>query len=355
MQKLVYENNFRERIDSFLTANFSYSRNFFHHIIERGWVLVNWKKVKKSYKLKQNDIIEIDNLERYLDSSFLEELPFVDIPIVLEKKDYLVINKPKWVLSHPNSIWDLSAPSVVAFLYQKYKELPSIWNFVRAWLVHRLDKETDWLMIVAKTEKWLEYFKNLFNKKSQLVEEILQELDKENPDYTKLEEIEENVGLKKFYRAKVELTPKWKTFLESITLPYYITELVKPKVPHAVEKMGITKIVKNEKWRVNNNLKNQINSEKWIMKNKEDSKWFENDILWYRKDNFLLTSSESSSDLFLQIITWRTHQIRYHLSQKWLPIVWDYLYWKESKTPMQLTAYKLDFVDVEGEKVSLEI
>jgi 23S rRNA-/tRNA-specific pseudouridylate synthase len=94
--------------------------------------LINNKPVKKSYKLKPNDIIQIENLERYLDSSFLEELPFVEIPVILEKEDYLVLNKPKGVLSHPNSIWDLSAPSVVAFLYQKYKDLPTIGNFIRA-------------------------------------------------------------------------------------------------------------------------------------------------------------------------------------------------------------------------------
>jgi len=127
MEKLIYQDDTPIRIDQFLTKNFNYSRNFFHHIIKRWWVLVNWRPIKKSYKLKKNDQIEIENLERYLDSSFLEELPFIDIPIVLEKEDYLVINKPKWVLSHPNSIWDLSAPSVVAFLYQKYKKLPSIW------------------------------------------------------------------------------------------------------------------------------------------------------------------------------------------------------------------------------------
>ena len=320
MQKVIYNWNW-ERVDTFLTQNFSYSRNFFHHIIKRWWVLVNWKPIKKSYKLKPNDRIEIENLERYLDSSFLEELPFIDIPIVLEKKDYLVINKPKWVLSHPNSIWDLSAPSVVAFLYQKYKDLPSIWNFIRAWLVHRLDKETDGLMIVAKTEKWLEYFKNLFNKKSQLVEEIIPEISKSNPDFSKLEKIEENVGLKKFYRAKVEITPKWKTFLKSITLPYYITEIVKPKVPHAIEKMGITKILGNDR-----------------------------ELTRKLSENY-----PTNFQISLQIITWRTHQIRYHLSKKWLPIIWDYLYWKESKIPMQLTAYKLEFIDPEWEKISLEI
>jgi len=313
MESFVYNLDSRERIDSFLTVKFNYSRNFFHHIIERWWVLVNWKKVKKSYKLKKNDNIEIDNLERYMDSSYLEELPFVEIPIIFEKKDYIVLNKPKWVLSHPNSIWDLSAPSVVAFLYQKYKNLPSIWNFIRAWLVHRLDKETDWLMIVAKTEKWLEYFKTLFNKKSQLVESILSELNIKKPDFDKLEKIENNVWLKKFYKAKVQLTKKWDAFLSSINAyPYYICEVVKAKVPYFKEKIWITK------------------------------------ILWQLQDGNIRI-------LDLQIITWRTHQIRYHLSSKWLPILWDYLYWVKNNEKMQLTAYKLEFVDVEWEKIILEI
>jgi len=329
MEEIIYSENFPIRIDQFLTKKLNYSRNFFHHIIKRWWVLVNWKPIKKSYKLKLNDKIQIENLERYLDSSFLEELPFIDIPIVLEKEDYLVINKPKWVLSHPNSIWDLSAPSVVAFLYQKYKNLPSIWNFIRAGLVHRLDKDTDWLMIIAKTEKWLNHFKNLFNKKSQLIEQIIPELSKDSPDLSKIEEIENKVWLKKFYKAKVNITPKWKKFLDSISLPYYIIEVVKPKVPYPIEKIWITKIVNSEKWIVNSSYLLSSNSS--------------SDLLW------------TSSDLKLQIITWRTHQIRYHLSKKWLPILGDKLYGLKENIPMQLTAYKLEFVDPENEKIILEI
>ena len=311
MEKFIYQWNW-ERIDIFLAKNFAYSRNFFHHIMKRWWILVNWKTTKKSYKLKNNDQIKIENLERYLDSSFLWELPFINIPIILEKKDYLVLNKPKWVLSHPNSIWDLSAPSVVAFLYQKYKDLPSIWNFIRAWLIHRLDKETDWLIIVAKTEKWLKYFKDLFTKKSQLVEKIIEEMNKKKLSNVEIEKLEEKILLKKFYKTNVNITEKWKQFLKSIKLPHYIIQTVKPKVPHYIEKMWITKII---------NIKNKTNS----------------------------------CNLILQIITWRTHQIRYHLSKNWLPIIWDKLYWNKENILMQLTAYKLEFIDVKWEKIELEI
>jgi len=288
-----------ERVDLWLTKHFSYSRNFFHHIIERWWVLVNWKVVKKSNKLKNGDIIEIDDLERFISPIILDEAPDIDIPIVKEEDDYLVINKPKGVLSHPNSIWDISKPSVVGFLYHRYSSLPSVGNFIRAWLLHRLDKDTDWLMIVAKTEKGLAHFKELFRMKSEW--ETLEEKDR--------------VLLKKWYRATVEIQPAWKVFLEKVgwKLPYIIQEVVKAKVPNMTPKMWITQIEKIEK------------------------------------------ISEKRAKLFLQIFTWRTHQIRYHLSSHWLPIVWDYLYWKEDREEMQLTAYRLEFQDLSWTIISLEI
>ena len=288
-----------ERVDLWLTKHFSYSRNFFHHIIERWWVLVNWKVVKKSNKLKNGDIIEIDDLERFISPIILDEAPDIDIPIVKEEDDYLVINKPKGVLSHPNSIWDISKPSVVGFLYHRYSSLPSVGNFIRAWLLHRLDKDTDWLMIVAKTEKGLAHFKELFRMKSEW--ETLEEKDR--------------VLLKKWYRATVEIQPAWKVFLEKVgwKLPYIIQEVVKAKVPNMTPKMWITQIEKIEK------------------------------------------ISEKRAKLFLQIFTWRTHQIRYHLSSHWLPIVWDYLYWKEDREEMQLTAYRLEFQDLTWTIISLEI
>ena len=301
MQEILYNGDWWDRIDSWLTSQFSYSRNFFHHIIARWGIQVNGKIVKKSFKLKVWDKIQIDELERYLSPIILDEAEQVDIPIVLEKEDYLILNKPKWVLSHPNSIRDANKPSVVAFLYQRYKDLPSYGNFIRAWLVHRLDKDTDGLMIVAKTEKGLQHFKSLFQEKSESFS---------------IEE-REKVPLQKYYRAVCEVTSKWEEFLSEIEkswLPYYIIEPVVAKVPNCVSKMWITKIL---------SLK----------------------MVW----NWLVR-------IYLQILTWRTHQIRYHLSNHWLPIQWDYLYWKENKKiQMQLTAWKLEYLDVDGEMISVEI
>ena len=298
MQKLIFEGE-SERIDTWLTKQFSYSRNFFHHILERKGVLVNQKVAKKSLKLKSWDQILIDELERYLSPIILEEAPKLDIPILKETADYLIINKPKGVLSHPNSIWDIAKPSVVWFLYHHYKNLPSIWNFIRAWLLHRLDKDTDGLMIIAKSEKGLEHFKALFKAKSES------------------EELEEKkaVPLKKWYHATCELTPQGEKFLAEISekLPFIISEEVRAKVPNYTPKRGITqieKIKKTEDWKV---------------------------------------------ELFLQIFTGRTHQIRVHLSNHSLPILGDYLYGKEAEVSVQLTAYQLEFKDPAGELITISL
>jgi 23S rRNA pseudouridine1911/1915/1917 synthase len=307
MQNLLYSWEW-ERIDIRLTKQFPYSRNFFHHIIERKGIWINKKLVKKSHKLKQWDQIVIDDVSRYLSPVILDEAPQIQIPIILEKSDYLVINKPKWVLSHPNSVWEVSYPSVVGFLYHKYKNLPTVGNFIRAGLLHRLDKDTDGLMIVAKTEKGLAYFKKLFQKKSE--SESVKD--------------KESTPLKKFYRATSHITEKGQEFLYQIAsqLPYYIQELVIPKIPHYLPKIWITKIFSLWSCLIN--------------KKESFKKW----------DTIVIN---------IEILTWRTHQIRYHLSNHWLPIVGDYLYGKQENSAMQLTAYKLQFTDPDWENQTLEI
>jgi len=319
-----------ERIDSRLTTQFSYSRNFFQHIIASGRLQVkstqrDWFAPKKSYSLQWWDIVRIENLERFLDGGILDECPVLEISrekelvkygdltkswhepfllIMQETLDYMVIYKPKGILSHPSSIWDVHKPSVVGWLYHYFQKewLPTMGSFIRAGLIHRLDKDTDGLMIVAKSEKWLAHFKHLFQEKS----------------WATTLEAKDAVPLKKFYRARCTLSLLWETFLSTITnnLPRYIDELVVAKLPHAkAPKQGITKILAVEH-----------------------------------------TFSGDEVELSLEILTWRTHQIRYHLSNHWLPIVGDYLYGKESEhESMQLTARKLIFKDIEWNTQIIEI
>lgn len=289
MEQIVFEWN-PIRIDVFLTKHFEMSRNFFHHLFENKFIMVNQKVVKKSYLLKNNDSIQLVDLKRFSWPLILDDAPNIELKILLEKDDYMIIYKPKWVLSHPSSIWDVKTPSVVGFLYHKFKSLPSIWNFIRAGLIHRLDKNTDWLMIIVKTEKWLAHFKSLFKMKSE--------------SHTILEK--EQVPLRKFYRAFSTINPIWSEFLTQISnkLPYYISEIVYSKNTFLKDyKLWITKVLDYE-------------------------------ILW-----------NSRVKLDLEILTWRTHQIRFHLSNHWLPIIWDDLYGWINDEQMNLTSYRLCFKD----------
>lgn len=101
-----------------LTRQFPYSRSFFHHLLEVGLITVVGAyrpefTPKKSYLLQQNDQITIATFMRYLDGGVLDETPAREIDIRHETDDYLVIYKPKGVLSHPTSIRNISVPSVV--------------------------------------------------------------------------------------------------------------------------------------------------------------------------------------------------------------------------------------------------
>lgn len=173
-------------------------------------------------------------------------------------------------------------------------------NFIRAWLLHRLDKETDGLMIVAKTEEWLAYFKKLFQAKS-----LAKSIDDK-----------EIVPLKKYYRALSYITHQGEEFLWAIDLPRIIAQIVKPKVPYYEPKLGITKIMRFTSQEYNN---------------------------------------KKAANIEMEILTWRTHQIRYHLSEHGLPIVGDYLYGTDEWIPMHLQAYRLSFRDIEGEDIDLQL
>ena len=85
-------------------------------------------------------------------------------------------------------------------------------------------------MLIVKTEAGLKYFKDLFQAKSMA---------------TTIEE-KDAVPLKKYYRAHCIVTASGKQFLDGITLPYIIEEVVIPKVPHYEPKMGITQIMSYE-------------------------------------------------------------------------------------------------------------
>jgi 23S rRNA-/tRNA-specific pseudouridylate synthase len=95
------------RLDKRLTTQLPYSRSFFVHLFDRDAVTLRGRIAKKSYKVKTGDKIHIASLDRFVDGGILDEAPAIDLPVHHDTEDYLVLYKPKGILSHPNSIRDV--------------------------------------------------------------------------------------------------------------------------------------------------------------------------------------------------------------------------------------------------------
>lgn len=135
-----------ERLDSYLTKVTDYSRTKIAKAIKDGYVLVNGNLVSSSYKVKENDIVSIDIKEESID--IVPEK--MDIDIVYEDDYLAVINKASGVVVHP-AVGNYSHTLVNGLMYH-FNSI-SKEGSIRPGIVHRLDKDTSGLMIVAKDDK----------------------------------------------------------------------------------------------------------------------------------------------------------------------------------------------------------
>jgi len=137
-----------ERLDSFLAARIqNWSRARLQRLIEDSDVLVNGRSAKSSYKTRAHDEIEIE-LTSLPSATFApEEIP---IEIVHEDDDLIVVNKPAGMVVHPAA--GSSSGTLANALAFHFRELSTAAGAVRPGIVHRLDKGTSGLLVVAKTE-----------------------------------------------------------------------------------------------------------------------------------------------------------------------------------------------------------
>ena len=138
-----------KRLDLFLQERFSsFSRSHFSRLIEENLVTLNGKKVKSGSKLKLGDSVEVTFKEPEKISLEAEDVPF---EIVYEDDDLVVVNKPQGVVVHPCS--STKSGTLVNGLLFRIKNLSGINGIMRPGIVHRLDKETSGLLVVAKNDK----------------------------------------------------------------------------------------------------------------------------------------------------------------------------------------------------------
>lgn len=124
------------------------SRSCISGLFEDGAVLVNGKVVSKSYRLKENDEIQITFSDPEECSAVAENIP---LDIVYEDSDLLVVNKPKGMVVHP-AAGNRDKTLVNALLYHCGDSLSGINGVLRPGIVHRIDKDTSGLLIVAKND-----------------------------------------------------------------------------------------------------------------------------------------------------------------------------------------------------------
>lgn len=139
-----------QRIDKFLSDNIEgKSRSFIASIVENGEVTVNSRIPSKSYKLSLGDEITVN----IADAVELEALP-EDIPldIVYEDEDLIVVNKPKDMVVHP-AAGNFNGTLVNALLHHCKGQLSGINGVLRPGIVHRIDKNTSGLLVVAKSDR----------------------------------------------------------------------------------------------------------------------------------------------------------------------------------------------------------
>ena len=135
------------RLDVFLTKNTTFSRSFIKTMNEEDRILVNGKVEKAGFKLRIGDVIEVEEKEIEQIDVSPENIP---LNIVYEDEDLLVINKQVGLVVHPCNT--TKSHTLVNALMYHIKNLSSINGVMRPGIVHRLDKDTGGLMLVAKTD-----------------------------------------------------------------------------------------------------------------------------------------------------------------------------------------------------------
>lgn len=155
---IIVEDNEGLRLDSYLSEKLELSRSKVQKLIKDGKVVVNGKVVNSSYSVKLDDEIMVNDK---LDYSINVEAEDIPLNIIYEDDDLLIINKESGMVVHP-APGHYTGTLVNALLY-RYKNLAG--DKFRPGIVHRLDKDTSGLMIVAKTSEMLEKLSLMISKK----------------------------------------------------------------------------------------------------------------------------------------------------------------------------------------------
>ena len=138
-----------KRLDHYLSGHLTqYSRSRVQSFIRSGQILVNGNKCKTGYSLEMNDIIQVDVLKE--ESNLKKLVPEnLNLSIIHEDESIVVINKPAGIIVHPGT--GINSGTVANGLAYHFQKLSNVNGDLRPGIVHRLDKDTSGVMVIAKT------------------------------------------------------------------------------------------------------------------------------------------------------------------------------------------------------------
>lgn len=146
---IVNSESVGKRLDVVVSEILEITRSSAQGMIDQGLVTVNGKAQSKNYRLRQDDELEIEEQELKELAVEPENIP---LDIVFEDEDIIVINKPSGMVVHP-APGNESGTLVNALLYHCKGSLSGINGVVRPGIVHRIDKDTSGLLVVAKNDE----------------------------------------------------------------------------------------------------------------------------------------------------------------------------------------------------------
>ncbi|MBP3285001.1 MAG: RluA family pseudouridine synthase [Clostridia bacterium] len=148
IKKILVEKS-GERLDKFLAEKLELSRSHVQGLVENEKVSVNGKAAKASLKVEEGMVISVEIPEPVLLNVLPEE---IKLDILYEDEDVLVVNKPKGMVVHPAN-GNQSGTLVNAVLAHCGENLSGINGVIRPGIVHRIDKDTSGILVIAKNDQ----------------------------------------------------------------------------------------------------------------------------------------------------------------------------------------------------------
>lgn len=149
MNYIVEKDDIGKRLDIYLSEkNEDMTRSYIKNLIDVEKILVNGKSVKSGYKVKNGDSIDVEIVEKVPENIVAEDIP---LDIVYEDEDIIIINKAKGMVVHPAN-GNYTGTVVNSLMHSHEGKLSSINGVVRPGIVHRIDKDTSGIIVVAKND-----------------------------------------------------------------------------------------------------------------------------------------------------------------------------------------------------------